>query len=425
MYQAESSGTLLRSKAGTARERGTRVSRNVVVLGAVSFLTDVSSEMVAAILPIYVVFALGGSPLQYGMVDGIYQGATAILRLAGGFVADRRRRYKEVAAAGYGLSAACKAALVAFGSSISALGAIVLVDRAGKGIRTAPRDALIALSTAPQALATAFGVHRAMDTAGAMLGPLVTFGLLLLAPARFDAIFVVSTCFAVLGVAVLVLLADGRPDRKHRRASSAATESDERPSLREAAALLGRPRFRVLTLAAGVLAVTTISDGFVYLGLQRTLDVPLTAFPLLFVGSAAAFMALAVPVGRLADRIGRQKVFLGGHLLLMLVYLALLAPSGGAALLVVALVALGGYYAATDGVLQAIASTLLPDRLRASGLALLVTATSIAKLVSSVVFGLVWTMTSLDVATVTFGVGLIVALALATWALSRTPETAT
>jgi len=425
MYQAESSGTLLRTKAATARGRGMRVSRNVVVLGTVSLLTDVASEMVAAILPIYVVFALGGSPLQYGMVDGIYQGATAILRLVGGFIADRRRRYKEVATVGYGISAACKAALVAFGSSISALGAIVLVDRAGKGVRTAPRDALIALSSAPQALATAFGVHRAMDTAGAMLGPLVAFGLLLLAPARFDAIFVVSTCFAVLGLAVLVLLADGRPDRDRPQTASERATPQERPSLREAAALLGRRRFRTLTLAAGVLAATTISDGFVYLGLQRTLDVPLTAFPLLFVGSAAAFMVLAVPAGRLADRVGRQRVFLGGHLLLVVVYLTLLLPAGGLPVLVLALVALGGYYAATDGVLQAIASSFLPDRLRASGLALLVTATSIAKLASSVVFGLLWTVTSLDAATMAFGAALLVALAFAIWTLRRTPELAT
>ncbi|MDP9133508.1 MAG: MFS transporter [Actinomycetota bacterium] len=406
---------------GVPRRRA-RVSRNVVVLGSVSLLTDVSSEMVAAILPIYLVFALGASPLQFGIVDGIYQGATAVVRLASGFVADRWQRHKEVAAAGYGLSAACKAGLVAIGGSVSAVAGIVLVDRAGKGIRTAPRDALIALSSAPAGLATAFGVHRAMDTAGALLGPLVAFGLLLLAPARFDAIFVVSLCFAVLGLAVLLLLVDGRPRERTAALGSAGAEPSPRPTLREAAALLVEPRFRTLVAAASVLAVATISDGFVYLGLQRTLDLSLTAFPLLFVGAATVYMALAIPVGRLADRIGRRRVFVAGYALLMPVYAALLIPSAGMPVLLLALGALGAYYAATDGVVQAIASAMLPDRLRASGLALLVTATSLAKLVSSLAFGLAWTLGGLEVAAGIFIAALAVALLVATLVLRSSPE---
>ena len=201
---------------------------------------------------------------------------------------------------GYGISAACKGALAVVGSSVSSVTAIVLVDRGGKGVRTAPRDALIALSSAPATLATAFGVHRAMDTAGALLGPLVAFGLLSVAPARFDAVFVVSACFAVLGLAVLLLLADGRPDKREQPGDEEPSTNVgpvERPSLREAAALLAERRFRTLAIAAGALALATVSDGFVYLGLQRTLDIPVTAFPLLFVGSAVAFMALAIPAG--------------------------------------------------------------------------------------------------------------------------------
>jgi len=438
MYQAEGSGAVLlqrRTATADAHGRGGHVSRNVIVLGAVSMLTDVSSEMVAAILPIYLVFALGASPLGFGIVDGLYQGVSALVRLASGFLADRWSRHKEVAALGYGLSATCKAALVAIGSSVSAVGGIVLVDRTGKGIRTAPRDALIALSSAPTALATAFGVHRAMDTAGALLGPLVAFGLLLVAPARFDAIFVVSLCFAVLGLAVLLLLADGHPRRpstpptdsmsdSHRQDGTIRHRAAARPTLREALALLREPRLRALVIAAGVLALATISDGFVYLGLQRTLDLSLTAFPLLFVGSAAVYMALAIPVGRLADRIGRRLVFVAGYALLLPVYAVLLLPSGGTATLVFALALLGAYYAATDGVLQAIASALLPDGLRASGLALLVTATSLAKLVSSVVFGLVWTLGGLEVAGGAFIAALLLALLVATVVLRRSPEVA-
>ena len=114
------------------------------------------------------------------------------MRIASGVVADRRRRYKELAAFGFGISAACKGALLAIGGTVGGLSAIILADRLGKGVRTAPRDALISLSSTREGLATSFGVHRAMDTAGAMLGPIVAFAILPAAPGAFDAVFAVS-----------------------------------------------------------------------------------------------------------------------------------------------------------------------------------------------------------------------------------------
>ena len=180
-------------------------------LGLTSLLTDVSSEMVATILPLYLVFYLRLSPFEFGVLDGLYHGAAALVRLVGGFTADRWRRHKELAAAGYGLSAVCKLGLLAAGGAWGALVAVVLLDRTGKGLRTAPRDALISLSSPREELATAFGVHRALDTAGAMLGPILAFGLLALAADAFDAVFVVSFCAAMLGLGVLVLFVENRP----------------------------------------------------------------------------------------------------------------------------------------------------------------------------------------------------------------------
>src|SRR5262249_22370723 len=167
------------------------MSANVLFLGLTSMVTDISSEMISTILPLYLVFTLHLAPLEFGIVDGLYQGAAALVRVASGFVADRWRRHKEVAALGYALSAVCKLGILAAGSVWTALAGIVLIDRIGKGIRTAPRDALISLSSPQEELGTAFGVHRALDTAGAMIGPLVAFGLLALTPGAFDAIFVV------------------------------------------------------------------------------------------------------------------------------------------------------------------------------------------------------------------------------------------
>src|SRR5918911_2663138 len=161
------------------RVLGGSVSQNVVSLGLTSLFTDISSEMVSTVLPLYLVFFLRFTPLQFGMLDGLYQGGAALIRLVGGLAADRSQRYKEVAGLGYGLSALSKVGLLlgAAGGPGLLAGAL-FVDRTGKGIRTAPRDALISLSSRPEQLGTSFAVHRALDTCGAMLGPLVAFGLL-------------------------------------------------------------------------------------------------------------------------------------------------------------------------------------------------------------------------------------------------------
>jgi MFS family permease len=400
MYPVESSAAVVAGHRRLLSRRG-RVPRTVFLLGLTSLFTDVSSEMVATILPLYLFVSAGFTPLQYGIVDGIYGGATAVVRVAGGFVGDRFRRHKEVAGVGYGLSAVCKP-LFLVASTVPAIGALVFVDRIGKGIRTAPRDALISLSTRDADLGTAFGMHRALDTTGAMLGPLLAFGLLALSPGSFDSIFVVSFCAALIGVGILTLLVDGREGR--------APASPERVSFRDAAALLSERRFRSILLVGGGLALFTISEGFLFLGLQRRLEFDSTFFPLLFVGTALVYMLLAVPVGRLADRLGRGPVLLAGYVLLLAAYTSLLGPVPAAAVPVYLLV-LGAYHAATDGVLAAIASSALPPALRGSGLALVLTATSLAGLGASIVFGALWTVWGIEVAAGCFGAGLIMAIA--------------
>jgi hypothetical protein len=282
MYRVQDSSALVAGSRTLLRSRtGASVGRTVVLLGITSMLTDISAEMVSTVLPLYLVYVAGFTPLQFGIVDGLYRGAAAIVGLVSGFAADRRRRHKEVASVGYGLSTVCKLALVLVGGTASAIGAIVMLDRIGKGIRTAPRDALISLSSTRERLGAAFGVHRAMDTTGAMIGPLIAFGLLALAPLAFHSVFLVSFCFALAGLGVIVLLVPSRP-----------TEVvEERPpaGLREMGRLMAQPRFRGVVVAAVLLGLTTISDAFLYLALQRHLGLPATAFPLLFVGASTAF----------------------------------------------------------------------------------------------------------------------------------------
>jgi len=369
--------------AGTDRKPALkRVSANVVALGMVSLVTDVSSEMVTAVLPLYLVLGLGLNPLQFGLLDGLYAGATALVRVAGGHLADRWRRLKAVAGFGYGLSAVCKLGLVAAGSSVAAIGVVLAADRTGKGLRTAPRDALISLSSTPDALGRSFGVHRALDTVGAFLGPLVAMAVLALSLGSYTSVFFTSFCVAAIAVLLLALFVKDHPGGVDRAAVS----------LRMAANLLKQSDFRRVTIWAALLGLVTVGDSFVYLVLQRRWEIAATFFPLLPLGTAGVYLILAVPLGKLADRVGRWPVFLGGHGALGLALVLLCGPQAGIWLAVVALGLHGVFYAATDGVLMAAAGPLIPRDLRATGMAVVQTGQAVARMLSSVLFGLAWTL---------------------------------
>ncbi|RSN05795.1 MFS transporter [Nonomuraea sp. WAC 01424] len=379
---------------------GTRLTRavpaNVVALGLVSLVTDISSEMVTAVLPLYLVGALGLSLVQFGLLDGLYFGVTALVRLAGGHAADRWDRRKLVAGLGYGLSAVCKLGLLAAGGSAAALGLVLAADRTGKGLRTAPRDALITLSAPAERLGGAFGVHRAMDTVGAFLGPLAAFGVLTATAGAYDAVFVTSFCVAALGVLLLILYV------RDRRGPLTAR-------VRLRAAVMREAGFRRACLVAVALGLVTVSDSFVYLVLQRRLSIAPELFPLLPLGTAAAYLVLAVPLGRLADRFGRAAVFVAGHVALLAAYLVLMGP----AWLVPVLVLHGLFYAATDGVLMALTGPMLPEGARTGGLALLQTGQATARMVSSILFGLLWAGAGEGAALAVMAAGLVMAAATA------------
>jgi MFS family permease len=392
------------------------VPPTVWYLGWTSLLTDVSSEMVNGILPLYLVGYLRLSPLQFGIIDGLYQGVSAVLRLAGGYVADRWRRYKETAVAGYAISALCRLGLLVPGASWSFLASVIALDRTGKGLRTAPRDAMITLTSTKANLATSFGVHRSMDAAGALAGPLVAFLILAAAPERFDIVFVVSFCVALVGLGVLVVFVD-------RNAVGTLEPAPQRPSLAGMlGSLLGHRAFVLLSTAAVLLSIATMSDAFIYLTLQQRLQFAPSVFPLLYVATSLVYAGFAAPAGRLADRFGSRRVFLAGYGALGIVYLSLLLPGAGAVSAVLGIAALGAYYAATDGVLMAIAGRLLPPAQCATGLAALATLTSVARLFSSVAVGWMWTTGDVATTVRVFGTALIAAIVIAAFVLSRIDE---
>ncbi|MGW7450930.1 MFS transporter [Streptomyces sp. NPDC054787] len=365
-----------------------RVPAAVLALGAVSLVTDVSSEMVTAVLPLYLVLDLGLSPLQFGFLDGMFNGATAFVRLLGGRLADRGGRHKRVAGAGYLLSALSRLGLLLAGGATAGIAAALAADRLGKGVRTAPRDALISLSGPPESLGRSFGVHRAMDTTGALLGPLAAFAVLWATADAYDAVFAVSFCVGLLGVLLLVVYVPSAPGAARRTSTPTPTPASA-PG--PAFAALRDPAFRRVLYAAALLGATTIGDAFVYLLLLRALDMPPVLFTLLPLGAAAGYLLLAVPLGRIADRTGRRTAFLCGHLALLGAYAVLLAPVSWPSLVGV-LALLGVFYAATDGVLMALAAPVLPAHGRAGGLALLQTGQALARLLGAAGFGAAWTL---------------------------------
>jgi MFS family permease len=385
------------------------IGSNVVFLGLTSLFTDISSEMVVSVLPIYLVTFLHLTPAQFGFIDGLYQGVAAAVQLASGVVTDRWRRYKQIAGLGYVLSAVCRVGLLTT-TAWTGIAAVLTADRLGKGVRTAPRDALISLSTDGDRLGTAFGIHRALDAMGAMLGPVIAFLLLAWAPNGYDVVFVASLATAGIGVACLALFVDDREPRGHAVSSPTWTAAD---TIR----LLNVRPFRHLAFSATVLGLATTSDAFVYLVLQRRTNLTAGAFPLLYVLTALGFLLLAIPAGRLADRIGRFPVFLGGYLVLLIANVLLMTTGAGWLLIGAVLLLLGAHYAATEGVLMALGSAILPEHARASGLAVLSTATAFARFGASVFFGLAWSLWGVQAALVCFLVGLMAAMTLAavTW----------
>lgn len=429
-------------KGRSTRPGGTtvafRVAPTVLALGLVSLLTDVSSEAVAAVLPLYVTGALGLSMIAYGFLEGLHQGVSAVVRIAAGYAADRTDRPKAIAVAGYGLSMLTRAGLLLVQGFVG-IAVMVGIDRIGKGIRTAPRDAMIQEVSQPEHLARSFGVHRMLDTVGATIGPLLAFVVLLLVPEGYRVVFAVSLAAALVGVAVLILFVPNvRFSNPSQNNTNSTTPAAPVPSAVETSPVVQsrarrRPGWRTwrslnwrtldgplrrLLVAAGVLGLLTVGDGFIYLAIMSHGDLDPLWFPLLFVGTNAVFLLLAIPVGRIADQTSRAAVLVAGHLFLAGAYLA--AAMGGTWLaLALALVLLGIFYAATDGVLAALAGQLSPQGRTATGIGAAQTVVALTRLVASTGFGALWVLFGAVPTMVGAAVVLVLVLPLAWWLVAR------
>jgi MFS family permease len=355
---------------------------------------------------VYLLVARRLSPAEYGLADGLFRGGAAVAAvLLGGILSQRSGRAKLIAGIGYTMSALTRVLLL-FSAAFGAIAASLVLDRLGKGLRVAPRDAMLAAGVAPSQLGLAFGVHRAMDGAGAVAGPLLAAFLLWRAPSGYDAVFALSLAFACAGLVVFTLLA---------RAAPAPAVTAPRRRWRDTLAQCLPPACRRLLAFAMLLSLFTMSEGMVFARMQQSLMLEPFMQPLLPVASASVFLLLAVPMGRLADRAGAVRVFCGAHLLLLPLYTILaLADGTGAALAsaVALVVLLGAFLAATDGVLMAAVSRAVPGASRSMSLALAAAALALMKMASSVLFGYLWDRFDIAWALLGYGIGLCAALVL-------------
>ncbi len=393
----------------------TKLGRNVKALGAVSLLADISSEMIYPLLPLFVTTVLGGSAAMLGAIEGLAETTASLLKLASGWLSDRVRR-KPLVVFGYGVSAIARP-LVGLAMAPWHVLAVRVTDRVGKGVRSSPRDALLAASAAPEARGRAFGFHRAADNLGAFLGPMAAWALLQGAmPLR--SVFLWAAVPGVLSLAVLwwfvredgvtAAVAPGAPTGAETVAAASKTPVDTAP--------LGAAFWRYVAVL-GVFTLGCSSDAFLLMRAGQ-LGVAAAMIPVLWALHNLLKSAASTPAGALSDRIGRKPVIVAGWTVYALVYLAFAgATLPWHAWALFAAYAL--YLGLVEGVEKALVADLVPASRRGRAYGWFNFTVGIAALPASVVFGLVWQRFGSAAA---FGMGAAVAGVAAVGLLALVPQ---
>jgi MFS family permease len=350
------------------------IPRTVWVLGFVSLLMDVSSEMIHGLLPVFMISVLGSSAFAVGLIEGVAEATANITKVFSGALSDRWRRRKSLAVFGYGLAAATKPLFALAGGTGMVLGAR-FIDRIGKGIRVAPRDALIADVTDPAQRGAAFGLRQSLDTVGAFAGPLAAIGLMVLFDDDFRRVFWIAVLPAWACVALLALGVD-EPVPVTRAAPAHAVADP-----------MGRAYWQVLILGV-IFTLARFSEAFLILranglGLADALS------PLVLVVMNLTYSVCAYPVGRLSDRIGRRGLLVAGLAVLVAADLVL-ARSTGLVACAIGIVLWGLHMGLTQGLLAALIADTAPATRRGHGFGLFNFASGIALLVASALAGLLW-----------------------------------
>ena len=366
--------------------------RNVVSLGLVSLVADFSSEMIYPVFPGFVTEVLGASAAVLGLIEGLAEATASLTRYPFGRWSDATGRRRVFVLGGYGLAALGKLVLaLAFVWPVALAGRVV--DRTGKGMRTAPRDALLAADVDDRDRGLAFGLHRTMDTAGAVIGPLTAL-LLLQLGVSLRWVFAIAFVPDLLSVVVIWRSVREHPPEGQPSGVAAATHSSAPAAA--AAPARARPRlpaspvFRRLLLASLVFAVGNSSNAFLLLK-ASSVGFSVKAVILVYVLYNLTYAAGSLPLGGLSDRVGQIPVVAGGFVVFAVVYVGF-AAAKSMALVAVLFAAYGLYIAATEGTTKALISRAAPDAQRASAMGFFDTSIGVASFAASALGGLLWTL---------------------------------
>lgn len=350
----------------------------VLVLGSVSLLMDISSEMIHSLLPLFMVTTLGASALAVGLIEGLAESTALIVKVFSGALSDYLGKRKGLALFGYALGALTKP-LFAIAPAIDIVLTARLLDRVGKGVRGAPRDALIADIAPPHLRGAAFGLRQSLDTAGAFIGPLLAVGLMLLWANDFRAVFWVAVIPGLIAVTVLFF---GLQEPEHRQ-----TEKRTNPIRRENLQRLGRSYWLVVGIGA-VFTLARFSEAFLVLRAQQG-GVPIALVPLVMVMMNVFYALSAYPFGKLSDRMSHGKLLALGIIVLAGADLVLAASDHWS--VVLAGVALWGVHMGmTQGLLATMVANVAPDDLRGTAYGFFNLISGLVLLPASLLAGFLW-----------------------------------
>jgi MFS family permease len=360
------------------RKATARIPAGIWVLGFVSLLMDVSSEMIHSLLPLFLVTGLGASALTVGLIEGLAEATALIVKVFSGVLSDWFGRRKGLAVLGYGLGAISKP-LFALAPSVNIVLTARLIDRVGKGIRGAPRDALVADIAPPDLRGAAFGLRQALDTVGAFAGPLIAVGLMLLWANDFQAVFWVAVWPGALAVALLVfgIKEPARPVGTPRI----------NPITRASMARLPTAYWHVVGLGA-VFTLARFSEAFLVLRAQQS-GITLALVPLVMVAMNAVYALSAYPFGALSDRVSHRAMLMAGLGLLVMADL-ILASSAHWAVVLAGVAVWGLHMGMTQGLLAVMVADTAPSDLRGTAFGVFNLASGMALLVASVLAGVLW-----------------------------------
>ncbi|MEX2462386.1 MAG: MFS transporter [Paenibacillaceae bacterium] len=374
------------------------MNRVILVIGLVSLFTDLSSNMIVPILPIYLTTVLHIPLTSIGIIEGIAESTASILKLFSGWITDRFGKHKLLMLIGYGLSNLTKP-FFAISASWSQVLLIRFSDRFGKGIRTSPRDALLADATTKEDRGKSFGFRRALDALGAALGPVVAFGILAMYPGHYQLVFLLSVIPGTIALLLIIFFLKEK----------AATHSLQQRVLPKISFKQMNPRFLGFSFISTLFAIGNFSDAFLALRAQN-IGMIIAFIPLAFFVMNLSSSIFSMPIGILSDRIGRRSVLITGYLIFASIYLGF-GIAKNVTWIWVLFILYGLYYAFTDGIQKAYIADIVPEGQRGTAMGTFNALTGLAALPASIIAGFLWQSFGPEVAfSVSGGIAILSAL---------------